>query len=484
MQDSFPLWLCSAALTYCTFGHQSFLETQSKCPRFLRSVPVPAAAARVLHSSSPWGHGATGPWWDRRKIILQKKFVQNSLSLWEEQPSQHFSPQTRRREISWGQISVGGKSPQTNFVLRLQIFWVLLPHWPPSSTYHSFLNHFSLLSLLSLSEREFTEWIQCINESQGNNRQPGKVLGWKSESVHVPTHFCDRTKPGEHLSHYTCACSFLIHLCSVVIEEWDHNWNSFRVTVSPPCWVLQQNYFIQDFISSLSFGINRKKEEGAWKNMLAEMLWQKALVFVMASRRARASVTAQLVCCLSPHVVHGSRACFSPSTLQLFSESLSGLSSCITIISSLEEHFFICGPFRLKHRSSIIKIRDIPTILLKFFIQTQTWFCNLWKKFFCNFVISEGGKHYTNNSNMPCQINETCVHAWSGHTWRETEFHICLFFFPLLYYLWYQTFHHCIGALMKKQLKDLSLLLASFRSARNLSVSLINSPRNLQNFWL
>lgn len=34
-------------------------------------------------------------------------------------------------------------------------------------------------------------------------------------------------------------------------------------------------------------------------------------------------------------------------------ESLSGLSSCVTIISSLEEHFFMCGPFRLEHWSSL-----------------------------------------------------------------------------------------------------------------------------------
>lgn len=92
-------------------------------------------------------------------------------------------------------------------------------------------------------------------------------------------------------SRYTCPCSFLIHLCSVVTEEWDHNWNLFRAMVSPPCWVLQQSDFIQDFISSLSFCINRKK--GGWKNTLAEVLWQKALIFVIASQWVRASVIAE-----------------------------------------------------------------------------------------------------------------------------------------------------------------------------------------------
>lgn len=52
--------------------------------------------------------------------------------------------------------------------------------------------------------------------------------------------------------------------------------------ISPPCWILQQNDFMQDFISSLSFCISRR-EEGGWKNTLAEALWQEALVFVMPS---------------------------------------------------------------------------------------------------------------------------------------------------------------------------------------------------------
>lgn len=75
------------------------------------------------------------------------------------------------------------------------------------------------------------------------------------------------------MSPYTCAFSFLIHICSVDLEEWDHNWNLFRAMVSPPCWVLQQSDFIHDFISSLSFCINRKKrwmEEYAGRNALAE----------------------------------------------------------------------------------------------------------------------------------------------------------------------------------------------------------------------
>lgn len=93
-----------------------------------------------------------------------------------------------------------------------------------------------------------------------------------------------------------CPWCFLIHLRSVVIEEWDHNWSVFRAMGPPPCWVLQQDDFIQDFISSLSF---LHKQKRRWmKEYTGEMLWQEALSFVITSQWAGASVIAET--CLLP----------------------------------------------------------------------------------------------------------------------------------------------------------------------------------------
>lgn len=86
-------------------------------------------------------------------------------------------PPTQRQEMSWGQISMGGKSPQTNALPKLQILWVLRPYRAPTSTYHVFLNHFSPLPLFSSSKIEFTEEFQYTDEYQGSNSQPVKVLG-------------------------------------------------------------------------------------------------------------------------------------------------------------------------------------------------------------------------------------------------------------------------------------------------------------------
>lgn len=109
--------------------------------------------------------------------------------------------------------------------------------------------------------------------------------------------------PVKNMSRDTCAHSFLIRLCSVDVQEWDHSWHLFRAMLSPPFWVLQQSDFIQDFISSLSFSMSRKK--GGWKNLLAEMRWQKALIFIITSWWVRDSVIAETCLAAHPHTCFG-----------------------------------------------------------------------------------------------------------------------------------------------------------------------------------
>lgn len=103
----------------------------------------------------------------------------------------------------------------------------------------------------------------------------------------------------KNMSRDMCAHSFLIRLCSLDIQEWDHNWHLFRAMLSPPFWVLQQSDFIQDFIFCLSFSMSRKK--GGWKNLLAEMHWQKALIFIITSWWVRDSVIAETCLAAHPH---------------------------------------------------------------------------------------------------------------------------------------------------------------------------------------
>lgn len=229
---------------YCTSKHQSIFErvyfldpcALFQAPRQTTFIPAPHGEVELQSSAETEG-----------KINNLVKEVLTKLPI----PFRHqlVFPQPRKKPAGDRSQWEGGALRPTLCPKCRPFGFSCLTGLALTIAVFSF-NHFPPFLLHPLSKVEFSEWIQYMDECQGNKRQPVKVLGWKSDTVHVPTYFCDRMKC---MSHYSCPCLFLIHLCSVVAEGWDHNWNSFRALFSPPCWVLQHSDFIQDFISSCLF---------------------------------------------------------------------------------------------------------------------------------------------------------------------------------------------------------------------------------------
>lgn len=118
----------------------------------------------------------------------------------------------------------------------------------------------------------------------------------------------------------------------------------------------------------------------------------------------------------------------------------------------------------------------------------QTWFCNSWKRFLLLFkkiimvVILSSVK-----MESIIKIIQTCHAKFMKPDGEDTDdmrqnFPLA-WVFSFIHRHLLQTFYHSVGALMKRQLKDLRLLLASFSSGRNPSVS-DKFPRKLTEFLI